>query len=82
MNLEKHVKAAIENLVSDGFNPEKLDNFLKNFTLAIAYVLGSVRASTNNQITQEEIDYLIDGLGDFMKRTSRDIENEFKSNVH
>lgn len=82
MKTEHHVQAAIQDLVSDGFKPEKLDVFLKNFTLAIAYVLGSVRVATNNQVTQEEIDRLIDGLGDFMKRVSRDVDNESEPKVH
>ena len=73
MKPEQHVRAAIQEFVDEGSNPENLDPILKTFASAIGGLLGCLQASSQGDISDELTERRIDDICEYMKCCAKEV---------
>jgi hypothetical protein len=75
MSTRDHIKAAITELASDNFNADSVRDLLIELSGGIGFVLGAMRAASDNEISKELIDNSIDEMTVFIKQTADNVAN-------
>lgn len=77
MNPEQHVRAAIQEFIDEGSNPENLDPILKTFASAIGGLLGCLQASSQGDISDDLLHRRIDEISEYMKFCAKSVSDNY-----
>jgi hypothetical protein len=73
LSAKDHVKNAITDLCDGGATPDQLMDFINTLALGVAFVLGSIQATSKGEITKQQTEEIIDLLAEEMKRAAANV---------